>query len=39
MSGLIRLVYASRANFKSSPALQGIEPTVARILMQSRKNP
>lgn len=38
MSGLIRLVYASRANFKSSPALQGIEPTVARILMQSRKN-
>lgn len=38
MSGLIRLVYASRANFDPVDSDSGIEPTVARILFQSRKN-
>ncbi|TBW56901.1 blue light sensor protein [Marinobacter halodurans] len=35
---LIRLAYASRANFKSSPDNKGVEPHVARILMSSRRN-
>lgn len=38
MSDLIRLVYASRANFEAVPDGSGIEPTVARILLQSRRN-
>lgn len=38
MSNLIRLVYTSRARFKVAKDFMGIEPTVARILMQSRKN-
>ena len=38
MSNLIRLVYTSRARFEAQPPAQGIEPTVARILMQSRRN-
>lgn len=38
MSGLIRLVYVSRAAFQPSPSAQGIEPTVGRILLQSRRN-
>ena len=38
MSNLIRLVYVSRATFKPMSPAQGIEPTVARILLQSRRN-
>ncbi len=38
MSNLIRLVYASRANFKAASSQGGVEPTVARILFQSRRN-
>jgi hypothetical protein len=38
MSSLIRLVYVSRAAFTPSPSAQGIQPTVARILLQSRRN-
>lgn len=38
MSELIRLVYASRAAFKPAPVKQGVEPSVARILIQSRRN-
>lgn len=38
MSNLIQVVYISRANFNAAPAESGIEPTVARILQQSRIN-
>ena len=38
MSNLIRLVYTSRARFEPFDSADGIEPTVARILMQSRRN-
>lgn len=38
MSNLIRLMYISRATFKPTPAIQGIEPHVARILQSSRIN-
>ena len=38
MSNLIRLVYVSRSSFEAAKDFSGIEPTVARILMQSRKN-
>jgi len=38
MSNLIRLIYVSRASFEPAKDAIGIEPTVARILMQSRKN-
>ena len=38
MSELIRLVYASKAAFQPAPVKQGVEPSVARILMQSRRN-
>ncbi len=38
MTDMIRLVYASRANFESAPDGISIEPTVARILLQSRRN-
>jgi hypothetical protein len=37
MSGLIRVIYASRASFATGTG-QGIEPEVARILAQSRRN-
>lgn len=35
---LIRLAYASRANFNPRPEDKGVEPHVARILMSSRRN-
>lgn len=38
MSDLIRLVYASRACFPQEARADGIEPEVARILAQSRRN-
>lgn len=38
MSSLIRLTYVSRSNFNRTSDANGIEPTVARILMQSRRN-
>lgn len=38
MGELVRLVYASKASFFPLPARSGVEPTVARILMQSRQN-
>lgn len=38
MSELIRLVYASRAAFAPAPEKQGVEPSVGRILVQSRRN-
>lgn len=38
MSEIIRLIYASKATFAPAVAMQGVEPTVARILMQSRRN-
>ncbi|GAA5523897.1 hypothetical protein Maes01_00446 [Microbulbifer aestuariivivens] len=38
MGELVRLVYASKASFMPMPASSGVEPTVARILMQSRQN-
>ncbi|MEA5444419.1 BLUF domain-containing protein [Gammaproteobacteria bacterium AB-CW1] len=34
----VRLVYASRATFEPQKNANGIEPNVARILMQSRRN-
>ncbi|WP_346836815.1 BLUF domain-containing protein [Microbulbifer sp. SAOS-129_SWC] len=38
MKELISLVYASRAKFSPVPTENGVEPSVARILMQSRQN-
>ncbi|WP_091506604.1 BLUF domain-containing protein [Microbulbifer yueqingensis] len=38
MGKLTRLIYASRANFRPVEASQGVEPTVGRILFQSRRN-
>lgn len=38
MSGLIRLMYVSRATFEPVPVSQGIEPNIARILMHSRNH-
>lgn len=38
MSQLIQLVYASRTTFMVSRDFKGIDPTVGRILLQSRKN-
>lgn len=38
MSNLLRLIYASTANFAPVHDGRGIEVSVARILMQSRKN-
>jgi hypothetical protein len=38
MSDLIQLVYASRSNLESTHDAAGIEPGVARILTQSRRN-
>ncbi|AKS41437.1 BLUF domain-containing protein [Wenzhouxiangella marina] len=38
MSDLIQLVYASRSNLNSSGDRSGVEPGVARILTQSRRN-
>lgn len=38
MSNLVRIVYVSRSTFPPLPAEQGIEPNVARILVQSRMN-
>lgn len=38
MTDLIRIVYISRATFPLSAAVDGIEPTVARILSTSRAN-
>ena len=38
MSDLIQIVYASRSTFPLLPAENGIEPSVARILAQSRIN-
>lgn len=38
MAELIRLTYASRANFEPASDGISIEPTVARILLQSRRN-
>ena len=38
MSELIRLVYASRAAFEPALVKQGVEPSVGRILLQSRRN-
>lgn len=38
MSQLIQLVYASRSAFVVSKDFKGIDPTVGRILLQSRKN-
>ncbi|WP_237058669.1 BLUF domain-containing protein [Microbulbifer sediminum] len=38
MSELIRLIYASRAEFEPADPIQGVEPNVGRILMQSRRN-
>lgn len=35
---LVRLIYASTATFRPQPEAQGIEPTIGRILMQSRRN-
>lgn len=35
---LIRLAYASEATFKAKPVEKGVEPNVARILMESRRN-
>lgn len=35
---LIRLAYASKANFEERPREHGVEPHVARILMASRRN-
>ncbi|MBZ2168566.1 BLUF domain-containing protein [Marinobacter sp. F4216] len=35
---LMRLAYASTATFKAEPVKRGIEPHVARILMESRRN-
>ncbi len=38
MPDLIRLTYISRSNFKQTSGADGIEPTVARILLHSRLN-
>lgn len=38
MSDLVQIVYVSRSTFTPMPAEQGIEPSVARILAQSRIN-
>lgn len=38
MSDLVQIVYVSRSTFTSMPAERGIEPSVARILVQSRIN-
>ncbi len=38
MSDLVQIVYVSRSTFTSMPAEFGIEPSVARILAQSRTN-
>ena len=38
MSQLTRVTYVSRSTFKPFGALSGIEPNVARILSQSRRN-
>ena len=38
MSDLIQIVYVSRSTFTAMPAELGIEPSVARILAQSRVN-
>ena len=38
MSDLIQIVYVSRSTFPVMPAERGIEPSVARILAQSRIN-
>jgi hypothetical protein len=38
MIDLIRLMYISKATFKPTPAVKGIEPHVARILQASRMN-
>jgi hypothetical protein len=38
MSDLIQLVYASRSNLESTHDAAGVEPGVARILTQSRRN-
>ncbi|HET6431033.1 BLUF domain-containing protein [Dyella sp.] len=38
MSDIQQLVYASRATFQSADNGGGVEPEVARILMQSRRN-
>lgn len=38
MPDLIRLTYISRGNFKQTSDSNGIEPTVARILLHSRLN-
>lgn len=38
MSDLVQIVYVSRSTFTAMPAELGIEPSVARILSQSRVN-
>ena len=38
MSDLVQIVYVSRSTFTTIPAGLGIEPSVARILAQSRAN-
>ena len=38
MSDLVQIVYVSRSTFTTMPAELGIEPSVARILAQSRIN-
>lgn len=38
MSDLVQIVYVSRSTFTAMPAELGIEPSVARILAQSRVN-
>lgn len=38
VSDLVQIVYVSRSTFTSMPAAQGIEPSMARILAQSRIN-
>ena len=38
MSDLVQIVYVSRSTFTTMPAGLGIEPSVARILAQSRAN-
>ncbi|MCL7943874.1 BLUF domain-containing protein [Marinobacter sp. ATCH36] len=35
---LMRLAYASEATFEAKPVEKGVEPNVARILMESRRN-
>ncbi len=38
MSGLIRMVYVSRATFEPMQQPGAVEPEIARVLMQSRRN-